>query len=248
MLEPTHDLPLNESCATALGVRVERRCFFAVSAAAIAAAVAPVGAFARRTRESRAPLTYDEFLAEAVPMAKKLVGDTTLFGQDQYLLTLAACALRVPKIAKPELRPTGKGTAIGGNDTPDGCPFTVLHWTMDPGTKIGIHPHIYGNVVTLGLEGEALIQNFETVEPRDYESKKSFKVRRTVEQLLLPGHVNVVNLDRNYMHGFTAGPAGVRFVDITTRIREKRPTPNLELAGKPLDPLGTLFEASWVHT
>lgn len=79
---------------------------------------------------------------------------------------------------------------------------------------------------------------------RNYDAKEPFVVRRTVEQWLTPGAINLVNLDRNYMHGFFAGAAGARGLDITTRVREKRSTPSLVIV-KPRDVELSTFDARW---
>jgi hypothetical protein len=209
-----------------------------------AAAGLPGLARAARVDPRRDQVTYDDFLREVVPIAKRLVADTSLRGQDLYLHAVAACAVKLADVKPPEMRANGNGTFIGAND--GGDPFVVLHWRMEPGSKIGVHPHIYGNVVTLGLEGEARIANYEVVGARDWDAKEPFVVRRTVEQWLTPGAINLVNLERNYMHGFTAGPAGARGLDITTRIREKRDSPSL-LIEKPLDAERGTFEARWKY-
>ncbi len=50
------------------------------------------------------------------------------------------------------------------------------------------HAHTYGNVVTLGLEGQARVRNYERVDPRlDFETDQPFQVRKTIEQVLTAG-------------------------------------------------------------
>ena len=80
---------------------------------------------------------------------------------------------------------------------------------------------------------------------RDFAAKGTFRVRRTQVQRLTPGEVNLVNLERDYIHGSIAGPNGGRGLDITTRIREKQPTPYLDLAKGPTGEGGNDFDASW---
>jgi hypothetical protein len=121
----------------------------------------------------------------------------------------------------------------------------VLHWRMEPGSIIRPHPHTYGNVMTLGLEGEVRVENLEMVGVRDFATKGTFKVRKTQSQVLTPGQVNLVNLERGYIHGFQASAHGGRGLDITTRIREKRETPYLNLGKKPVELEPGIFEASW---
>ncbi|HUR28305.1 MAG TPA: hypothetical protein VM509_08960, partial [Planctomycetota bacterium] len=98
--------------------------------------------------------------------------------------------------------------------------------------------------VTLALEGELRVVNYEMVGERDFDTKEGFVIRRTVDQWMTRGSVNLVNLERSYVHGFKAGAAGARGLDLTTRIRDKRATPTLAI-GKALDPVRGEFEARW---
>jgi len=236
------DAPLGEWVEVAAGVQVERRSFLTTAAAAFAAAGLPGSASARRLDPTRDAFALEDFLREAIPVARELVADTSRAGQDRYLHALATLAVRLADVSPPELRSNGPGTSIGAH--PGGDPFVVLHWRMEPGSSIATHPHTYGNVVTLALEGEARVTNYEVVGERDFDAVEPFVVRRTLVQWLTPGATNLVNLERNYMHGFLAGPKGARGLDITTRIREKRSTPTLVVA-RPLEEASDTFEARW---
>src|SRR5262245_33638813 len=232
------------------GLRVARRALFGLVAGL------GLGALARGQGGQSAqgmmdgppePLDLDAFLAEAVPLAKDLIGDTSRAGQDRYLHALASLAACIGDLPIPEMREnTGKTspakTFIGAN----GCdaPFSVLHWRMEPGARIGLHPHIYGNVVTLCLEGEVRIENYEMVRERDFDTTERFPVRRTNDQMLQKGGINLVSLEHGYVHGFEAGPAGARGLDITTRIRQRRETPSL-VVGPALEPERRIFEGRW---
>lgn len=236
-------IPLGTSIEIHPGVVVERRDVLTTIGALFAAAGLPGMARASTLDPARDAFAFEDFLKEAVPIARQLVADTSMAGQDRYLYAIAAIAVRLADVPEPEMRENEGGTAIGSN--PGGDPFNVLHWRMAPGSRIHPHPHIYGNVVTLGLAGEARIHNYEIVGARDYDTKEGFRVRRTVEQFLTPGAVNLVNLERNYVHGFLAGPRGARGLDITTRIREKRPTPTLEIDREPFDAEASIWAARW---
>jgi hypothetical protein len=214
--------------------------------AALLGLVAPARA-AAASRARPAGLDFDEFLAEAIPQARDLVGDTSRAGQDRYLLALASLAACLCDVPIPEMwETTAEGspakTFMGVNECD--APFNVLHWRLEPGAVIGLHPHIYGNVVTVQLEGEMHVENYEMVEERDFERKDPFTLRRSTDQVLLPGDVNLVSLEHNYVHGFTAGPEGARGLDITTIIREKKPTPRL-VVGPERDAARRLFEGRW---
>jgi hypothetical protein len=208
-------------------------------------ALAGLGLLAPRRARAASELDLEEFLREAVPLAEDLIGDTSRIGQDRYLFALGALAVCLRDVPVPEMKEHALGarTFIGANECD--APFTVLHWRMEPKTRIGAHPHIYGNVVTLLLEGEVRIENHEMVGARDFTTKEAFPVRRVNDQVLLPGALNLVNLEHAYVHGFEAGPAGARGLDITTRIRPKQPTPTLVLAPEPLDAARRIFEGRW---
>lgn len=245
--ELTETLPLGEAVEVSPGVVVERRSFFSLLALALSSVVIPRVAAAKLAGLGNERLSFEEFLKEVIPVARQLISDTTLTGQDRYLQTLASYAVRLVDVPVPEMRDSGQGagpgTFIGFN--PGGDPFTVLHWRMEPGSVIRTHAHTYGNVLTLGLEGEVRIVNYEMVGDRDFEARTTFQVRKTNDQLLKPGDVNLVNLERNYIHGFQAGLKGGRGLDITTKIKEKRPTPYLNLSKQAQTSKQNIYEASW---
>ena len=242
------DLEIGQTAEISPGVVVERRCFLRSAALAFSSLAIPGVATANLARQSSEPLPYEAFLKEVVPIAKRLVADTSLAGQHRYLLTLASYAVRLSEVPVPAMRDSGQGagpgTFIGANA--GGDPFIVLHWRMEPGAIIRPHAHTYGNVLTLSLEGEIKVENFEMVGVRDFDAKGTFKVRKTQSQVLTPGEVNLVNLERGYVHGFQAGARGGRGLDFTTRIREKRATtPYLSFPGKTVQVEPGIYEASW---
>lgn len=245
-VEP-EDLRIGESTETAPGVIVERRCFLKTAAILLGAVAIPGLAPLRLGATEHSALSIEEFLAEAVPVAEAMLENPSLLGQDHYLLTIAALAVRLGPVAQPDFRETpaaGPGTFIGGSGAAN--PLVVLHWKMNPGSEIRRHAHTYGNVVTLGLEGATEIDNFEMMGERDYDSPKPFQVRRTLSQWLTAGSTNLVNLERNYIHGFRAGTEGARGLDITTRIHERRKTPYLVL-GKQIEGDHGVFEGHWTE-
>lgn len=249
--ESTDELPLGRAVQVEPGVWVERRSFLAVTAQALAAAgLVPRTAYARLGATDL--ISFEEFLGEVLPEARRLVADTSPAGQDAYLSALARHAVRLGGAPQPSWSDSGQsltpGTFIGANLGADGGrtdPFVVLHWRMDPGTRIEAHAHTHGNVCTLGLEGEVRVTNFEMQGVRDFDRTAGFVARRTVKQTLVRGSVNLVSLDRNYVHGTVAGPQGGRGLDITTRIKPRRPdVPYLRLERIRADG-PDLFDAVW---
>lgn len=192
------------------------------------------------------PLSFAEFLALANPLAKALAADVSPMGQDRYLHAIAALAVRMSAVPVPEMRAQKTpGTFLGANE--GGETFNVLHWRMEPNSVIHDHPHIYGNVVTLVLDGEIVVRNHEVLGQRDWDAKGTFQVRRTCEQIVRPGGINLVSLERNYTHGFRTGAIGARGLDITTKLLPRRDSPVLELGSKPVDEARGIYEASWAY-
>lgn len=240
------EVPEGETAEVAPGVVVERRSFLAAAALALAGAALPGRAENPLPKSRTERWTLEEFLAAALPVARELVRDTSAAGQDVYLLTLASFAVRLGDVAAPEMKDSGQGAGTFQGFHPSGPPVAVLHWRMAPGSSIRFHPHTYGNVCTLGLEGEARVRNFEMAGARDFEARGTIRLRRTNDQILGPGRTNLVSLEHGYVHGFTAGPLGARGLDLTTKIREKGPFPWLEVGETPVDAARGIFEGRWV--
>ncbi len=235
------DAPLGTWFEAAPGLRVQRRCLLRTLALAMAGAALPA-----RASETAARLTLEEFVAEVLPVARALVADRSSVGQDRYLLALASHAVRLVDVPEPEFRESGQGpgASIGVNGAHD--PFVILHWKLAPRGVVHPHAHSYGNVLTLGLAGEARVENFEMEGGRDFDTREPFVARRTVRQRLTAGSINRVSLERDYVHGFRAGPAGARGLDLTTGLLPRRPTPWLRIEA-PLPGDAPLFRARWAE-
>jgi len=233
---------------TQKGLWVRRREFIACCGAGIAATALTS---ASQAMASDSSLSFDDFITAANEAARAMSGDRSVAGQDRYLRTLSAHAAGLRAVPAPaEWRDSGQsdesGTYIGFN--PGGVGFVVLHWRMEPGTRILPHAHTYGNVVTVGLEGSVRVRNYEVVGERDYTTDADFKARCTLDQQLSAGDTNLVSLERNYIHGFDAGADGARGLDITTRLNAKPDytVPYLELgAQRDIGPADGDFSARW---
>jgi hypothetical protein len=239
-----HDAaPLGEVVRPQPGLAVARRGFFATVAAACAAAGLPGASSTWRTRQRPEDWTVEQFVREVTPVCRELVADKTARGQDRYLHTLAAFAVRLGDVPAPDAREVAPGHRIGSNHGPE--PFTMLHWLLEPGAAIKPHAHTYGNVVTLGLTGEAIVSNYEQVGAPDFENAGEIVAVRVQEQVLRRGDVNLVSLERHYVHGFVAGPRGASGLDITTRIVPRRKSPQL-VVGEPVAGDGRSFRCHWL--
>lgn len=244
--------PLIEEEQIAPGFFVDRRSVL-VGIGGMALGIVPSESVfaAERAANADDTLNFEDFLAQANPLAQDLAGDVSLRGQDCYLRSIAAVASRLQAVPLPaswnfsEQGNTPDSYSIGFS--PGGDPFRVLQWRLEPGASCRAHAHTYGNVVTIGLEGIARVRNFEVVGEPDYTFGGTFRVRQTVDQLLGPGSVNLVSLHRNYIHEITAGPDGARGLDITTPLKPKPEygTPYLSMSNSPAKEFGKTFEAYW---
>ncbi len=239
--------PVDPEAEVEPGVVVRRRSFFGLCAAAL---LAPRGPRARLPRPEEEPrLTLDEFLDEVLPVARELraglAARPVRAAEDRYLHVLAAHAVRLGDVAVPELRASSQGDGVEIGASWAGDPFVVLHWRLRPGARVSIHAHTYGNVCTVGLEGRAVVRNYETVEPLDTSAEGPVAVRRTAEQVLDPHGINLVPLSHGFCHGLEAGPDGARGLDITTRLGERAPTPYLELDEPAGAPAGAPLRGRW---
>lgn len=243
-------LPVGESFEESPGLIVERRSFLGLAAAALGASTfagaAGAGALARATTRRGGELSFEQFLEEVVPLAEELLAEGR-YVEDRYLHAIASHAVRIAGVEPPAMRPQegNPGAFIGISY--GSSPFTILHWRLAPGGVIRPHAHTYGNVVTLGLEGEVRVRNYQRVEPGlDFDTQEPFAVRETTDQILTAGRVNLVPLEHDYCHGFTAGPEGARGLDITTRTKPKRESvPYLELSEEPVDAARRIYTGRW---
>lgn len=244
---PLVELPVGEEILVSPADFLERRSLI-MALGAMVLGLAPVSRAIAATGDG---VTFRDFLSQANPLAQSLVSDQSASGQEKYLRSIAALASGLSDVPVPEKwNDSNQGVAaesyrIGFN--PGGDPFRVLHWRLEPGAICRPHAHTYGNVLSIGLEGTARVNNYEVDGVPDYESAGSFLVKRTVDQLFRPGSVNLVSLERNYIHGFVAGKNGARGLDITTPLKPKpaHSTPYLMIGDEPVDEFSETFEAAW---
>jgi hypothetical protein len=199
-----HAIPL-------LGAPIERRHLLA------AALALP---FPRLARGRASGTTWEQFLERAPVELAELARATTAAEQDAYLFALASLVARVERV------PGGKLERFA-ELTPEvlfgmlhfGTPFFVVEWRLTPGAVLPVHCHPGASVCTLALEGEAEIRHYE-LEPDapafDSGSDAPFLLRETRRQRLRAGSVSTLSATRDNLHGFRAGAAGARGIDLST--------------------------------
>ena len=245
--------PIDQEIEVSPGFFIERRSLLAGLGGMLLGIAPGAKSIANSNEKIGDGLSFEQFLAQANPVAQSLVGNASLSGQDKYLRSIAALASGLTNVPIPsDWNNTSQGETpesyrIGFN--PGGDPFRVLHWRLEPGAICRPHAHTYGNVVSIGIEGIVRVRNYEVVGGPNYEFGGTFRVRQTVDQLLTPGSVNLVSLERNYIHGFVAGADGARGLDITTPLkpRPEHSTPYLSIGKTPVDEFARTYDASWVY-
>lgn len=243
--------PIDEEIEVSPGFFIERRSLLAGLGGMLLGITPAAELIAALNENIDEGLSFEQFLAQANPVAQRLLGNASVSGQDKYLRSIAALASGLTNVPIPnkwnntDQGETPESYRIGFN--PGGDPFRVLHWRLEPGAICRPHAHTYGNVVSIGIEGIVRVRNYEVVGGPNYEFDGTFLVRQTVDQLLGRGSMNLVSLEKNYIHGFVAGPDGARGLDITTPLKPRpaHGTPYLSIGKTKVDEFLNTYEASW---
>lgn len=196
------------------------------------------------------PFSWKEFLDAAEQTAKTLHSDGSRLGQDIYLGSIAALALRLDSADVPRAQVSRFGKldpAVEFGINHRGVPFFAVEWRLAPGAVLPPHNHPNGSVCTVGLEGEARVRKFEVVgEAPPFDSRKKFEVREMSEELVAPGRVITLSSYRDNIHTFTAGKSGARGIDISTYHGPDVGFSFLKLDSKPSDAGKFTYAASWL--
>ena len=197
-------------------------------------------------------LDWESFLKQCVPPAEALFKDSSPHGQEAYLYWLASMIARVQR----DQIPRAKVGRFGKLDPPvhfgmsyRGKPFFIVEWRLEPNAILPPHCHPNASVCTLGLEGEARIRNFEIVgQSPEFSSRQTFLVRETHNEVISRGRVNTLSSTRDNIHTFQAGKSGARGIDISSLHGADVGFSFLDIAGKPKDLEGRVYEAAWKGT
>jgi hypothetical protein len=139
-------------------------------------------------------------------------------GQDAYVLRAAAQALTIASIPRPDFFPMG-AHAPGVEVGPVGRagPAMIIRYRLAPGGILPPHNHPNYSVATIGIAGDAIVQQFEIVgEMPAFSSSTGFNVRRVAERRLGAGDVVALSPQHDNIHTFVAGANGAEFYDVTT--------------------------------
>lgn len=192
---------------------------------------------------------WEAFLQECLPAAVELHKDISRAGQEKYLRWLAFAATKlgvkdIPSAKLGKFKNLDPASYFGVGYR--GKPFFVVEWRMEPDAYLPPHNHPNVSVCTVALEGEARIRNFEPIgDVPAFNSKATFVVRETHNEILRPGQFNSLSAVRDNIHTFRAGKAGARGIDITTYHGENIGFSDLEINDRPLNASERTFEAVW---
>lgn len=212
------------------------------------AAAAFLAAVPEALRAGSGPLTWDEFTARTAALAKELSGDDA-YDEEAYVYRIAAEAVAAPAV--PASVKTGR---FGKLDPPvefgpafRGVPIMIIAWKLAPHAWLPPHNHPHYNVLSVGLEGEAVVTHYEVDgDAPPFDVASPFAVRRTRETLIAPRRVSPLTSVRDNIHTFRAGANGARGIDINTRHGKDIGFSFLHIDAKPVDATRGTFTARWV--
>ena len=233
------------------GVVVERRSILWLSAAAIGSlfvGTSPLRAQdpqpAPAAQQDDGKLTHAEFLAQLYPEAKRLIDSK---GQDEeaYLLTIAAALSRL-RDPKAPIRDAMREFSKRHHKEGQRFPIGVMAMQLEPGKGFSHHDHRNYNGVIMGIEGEARIRNYDFQgEVPEISSTKTFLIRETRNDLILPGRFSTLGRARENIHDLVAGKQGARLLDVFTFFEANATSRFLAVAAQPHDAEARTFEATW---
>jgi hypothetical protein len=194
------------------------------------------------------PLTWDDFTARATAAAKDLY-NADGYDEDAYVYHLAAAA-----VGAPDVPATAKTGRFGKLDPPvefgpvyRGAPIMMVQWKLAPNAWLPPHNHPHYNVISIGLEGEAVVTHYDVDgDAPPFDAASAFTVRRTRETLIAPRRMSPLTSSRDNIHTFRAGPKGARGIDINTQAGKDIGFSFLDIAPKPLDAARATFAAKWI--
>lgn len=265
LTDPTHCqvTELERGVEVADGVTVERRSVLLLSAAAVGAMLTgsrtvraqdprPLNPRPQnpRPQDSEAPppnangLTYEEFLAEVLPQSRRLLRNAGK-GESAYLMTVAAAMLRIRDHTAPlrqAMQTFRKQHATDG----ERFPLSAMAMKLGAGKGFKHHDHLDYNGVMLGIEGEVRIRNYDFVgEAPALDSEKTFEIRETRDELILPGGISTLGSKRNNIHDLVAGKDGARVLDVFTFFSKRATSRWLDVEPEPVDAERRVYAARW---
>jgi hypothetical protein len=235
------------------GVVVERRSVLWLSGAAVAAVL--TGGLSAQDREeskekkgSRPPqgkLDFAQFLEEIYPLARRQVDSK---GQDEetYLMTVAAALSRVADPSVDVRKSMRAFRQKHKGDKQARFPVSAMAMRLQPGRGFSHHDHRDYNGVILGVAGECRIRNYDILGDKLVpEAGKTFQIRQTRDDLILPGRFSSLGRARDNVHELVAGKDGARVLDVFTFFEKGATSKYMDVEKKPRDADLRIFDAAW---
>ena len=243
-----HDTELDVEVAD--GVVVERRSLLWLSLGAVASLLAGTSplrgqdAPAAQGQAKPGKLTFPEFLAEVYPVTQRLIASK---GEEEeaYLMTVAAALSRLRKPSDP-LRAAMRQFSQENKKPGERFPLAAVSMRLKAGRGFSHHDHLNYNGVIMGVEGEVRIRNFDFQgDTPPVDSTKTFQIRETRDDLILPGRFSTLGRQRENIHDLVAGKDGARVLDVFTFLAKGATSRYLEVEAKPRDAKARLYDAAW---
>ncbi|MGK0434400.1 MAG: hypothetical protein ACJA0V_003554 [Planctomycetota bacterium] len=189
-------------------------------------------------------LSIADFLNQLLPQARRLI-DSKGDDEEAYLLTVAAAMSRLQDPNAP-MREAMRQFQKENRKEGERFPIGAMAMSLKAGKGFTHHDHLNYNGVIMGLEGEARIRNYDFQgEPPANDSTKTFQIRETRDDLILPGRFSSLGLKRENIHDLVAGKHGARVLDVFTFFAGNATSRYLQVEDKPRDPEARIYDATW---
>lgn len=232
------------------GVTVERRSVLWLSAAAVGALLAGTAPLRGQDpqdpagSQKRGGLTLSEFLAEVYPLARRVVASNGA-DEEAYVMTVAAIMSRIDDPGAP-LRDAMRAFRRERQQEGERFPLAAVSMRLEPGRGFAHHDHLNYNGVIMGIEGEVRIRNYDIQgEAPPIDSKKTFRIRETRDDLILPGRFSTLGRNRDNVHDLVAGKTGARVLDVFTFFEKNATSRFLDVEKEPRDEQARVYDAAW---
>jgi hypothetical protein len=256
---------VEQNVEVADGVVIERRSVLWLSASAVASMLVGCGSLRSQEPAGQAPkqepgrngpakqdpasangaeLGFGDFLKQLLPQSRRLI-DSKGEDEEAYLLMVAAAMSQLQDPNAP-MRDAMRQFSKENRKEGERFPIGAMAMSLKAGRGFTHHDHLNYNGVIMGLEGEARIRNYDfQSDPPATDSTKTFQIRETRNDLILPGRFSSLGLKRENIHDLVAGKDGARVLDVFTFFEENATSRYLQVEDKPRDEEARIYDAAW---
>lgn len=238
------------------GVLLQRRSFFRLSAATIAAGLAAScatvaggkGAGTALLDEPPTGETLDlaEFMAQMSPRAKQFIASGGAL-EEAYLMSVGELMARLETPTYDQAMGATQAHVESRRSVGAPLEFVAVMFQLEPGKGFPHHDHRNYNGVILGVEGEVHIKNYDFVNGSVVPPEgATFQIRQTRDERILPGRFSTLGTSRDNIHVVTAGPEGATVLDVFTFMTEDAKSYDMDVEAEPRDAERGIFDATWV--